>query len=110
MTFEEAKERADYMIEALGLSWTADLKDTHGWRCSVKNGPCIVTFNENSRDYQALIQLGPTFSAYSTGPVTALQLAVDKFDTYLNRINAERRAIDNVLMGFSYATGLEEKR
>lgn len=107
MKFEEAKERADYMIEALGLSWSADLKDTHGWRCSVKNGPCTVTFNENSRDYQALIQLGPTFTAYSTGPVTALQLCVDKFDIYLNRINAERRAIDNVLMGFSFNVGLK---
>lgn len=97
MKFEEAEERARAMIAALGTTWVMDLKDMHGWQASVKNGPCTVTFNENSRDYQALIQIGPGFSAYSTGPVTALDLAVGKLDVYLKRINGEREAVAKIM-------------
>lgn len=98
MKFEEAEERARYMISVLGKTWVMDLKDTHGWRCQVKNGPCSVTFNENSRDYQAFIQIGPSFSAYSTRPITALDVAMGKLDTYLNRITAEREAVAKIVI------------
>jgi hypothetical protein len=99
MKFEEAENHASSMIRTLGAGWVMDLKDALGWRCQVKNGPCTVTFNENSRDYQAFIQVGPTFNAYSTGPVTALDVAVGKLDIYLNRITAEREAIAKIVAG-----------
>jgi hypothetical protein len=99
MKFEEAENQASAMIRTLGAGWVMDLKDTHGWRCQVKNGPVTVTFNENSSDYQAFIQVGPTFSAYSTGPITALDVAVGKLDIYLNRITAEREAIAKIVAG-----------
>ena len=98
MKFEEAENQASAMIKALGPTWVMDLHDTHGWRCQVKNGPCTVTFNENSRDYQAFIQIGPSFSAYSTRPITALDVAMGKLDTYLNRITAEREAVAKIVI------------
>lgn len=71
-----------------------DLKDTHGWRCSVRNGPCSVSFNENSQSYEAHVRLvGTTFSAYGGDPVRAFELAVGGMTTYFNRLSAERDAI-----------------
>lgn len=105
MKFEEAEERARYMISVLGKTWVMDLKDTHGWRCQVKNGPCTVTFNENSRDYHAFIQIGPSFNAYSASPANALGLALGKVDTYLDRLSRERLAIEAIVDGI-----VKEKR
>lgn len=99
MKFEEAENQASVMIKALGPGWVMDLHDTHGWRCSVKNGPCSVTFNENSRDYQAFIQVGPSFNSYSTGPVTAMRLVADKLEAYINRITADGDAIARIVDG-----------
>lgn len=96
MNFEEAEERARYMISVLGKTWVMDLKDTHGWRCQVKNGPCTVTFSENSRDYQAFIQVGPSFNAYSTSPATSMCLAMAKVDSYIDRLEREREAIEKI--------------
>lgn len=99
MKFEEAENQASAMIKALGPTWVMDLHETHGWRCQVKNGPCTVTFNENSRDYQAFIQIGPTFNAYSASPANALGLALGKMDTYLDRLSRERLAIEAIVDG-----------
>ena len=97
MNFEEAEERARYMISVLGKTWVMDLHEVQGWKCSVKNGPCSVTFNENSREYQAFIQLGPTFNSYSASPTTALGLSLSKVDIYLARVNRERGAIGAIV-------------
>ncbi len=99
MKYEEAEERARYMISVLGKTWVMDLKDTHGWRCQVKNGPCTVTFNENQVNYQAVINVGPTFTGYSAESVLALDIAAGKLDIYLNRITAERDAVVKIIDG-----------
>lgn len=99
MKFEEAENKASAMIKTLGSGWVMDLKDTHGWRCQVKNGPCTVTFNENQVNYQAVINVGPTFTGYSTESVLALDIAAGKLDIYLNRITAERNAVGKIIDG-----------
>lgn len=98
MKFEEAENKASAMIKTLGSGWVMDLKDTHGWRCQVKNGPCTVTYNENSVDYNAFINIGPGFSGYAVLPVMALDVAAGRMDTYLNRITAEREAVAKIVI------------
>lgn len=99
MKFEDAENQASAMINALGPGWVMDLHDTHGWRCQVKNGPCVVTYNENGVDYSAFIKIGPGFSGYSALPVMALDVAAGRMDTYLNRITAEREAVAKIIAG-----------
>lgn len=93
MNIEDAQQKAAEMIAALGAGWVADLKDTHGWRCAVKNGPCWVTFSENSQRYDAFIAMGINYSASSAFPRIALAAAAEKMNTHFARISGERDAI-----------------
>lgn len=93
MNHEDARTVALAMLAALGEGWVMDLIDNHGFMPSVKNGPCSVTFNENSRTYSASIKLGSMFSAYGSDPVLAIQAASRNVETHVQRIAGEWRSI-----------------
>lgn len=99
MNFEDAEVRAKAMIKKLGPTWVLNLNNAEGWNCSVKNGPCTVTFSVNSQQYQAMIKLGPTFTAYSNDPTIAMDMVVAKFDVYLQRLTADREKIGRIIAG-----------
>lgn len=108
MKFEDAQKKADEMIAALGSGWVADLKDTHGWRCSVKNGPCTVSFSENQQQYEAHVRLGAVFSGYSAEPLFALDVAVGKVSDYFKRITCEHATIVDIVAGTYLAGGAKK--
>lgn len=93
MKIEDAQKKAAEMIAALGAGWVADLKDTHGWRCVVKNGHCSVSFSENSQRFEAYVYVGIMFNASSAFPRVALNAAADKMNAHFARISGERDAI-----------------